>query len=41
MAWKKPSPELEEIIEKAVDKYECEMKKMFGSRMYFVNSTRI
>ena len=38
MAWKKPSPELEEIIEKAVEKYECEMKKMFGSRMYFVNN---
>ena len=37
MTWKKPSPELEEIVEKAVGKYECGMKKMFGSRMYFVN----
>ena len=41
MAWKKPSAELEEIVKKAVEKYECNIKKMFGSKMYFVNSTRI
>ena len=41
MAWKKPSPELEDIVERAVEKYKCGMKRMFGSRMYFVNNTEI
>jgi TfoX/Sxy family transcriptional regulator of competence genes len=38
MAWMKPSQELEDIIEHAVKEYDCTMKKMFGSKMYFVNN---
>ncbi len=38
MAWKKPNPELEEMLDEAIVSYECHMKKMFGSRMYFVNN---
>jgi TfoX/Sxy family transcriptional regulator of competence genes len=36
--WNKPSPELQDIIEQAVGKYTCTMKKMFGSNMFFVNN---
>lgn len=38
MAWDKPSQELEEIIAQAVEMYDCTMKKMFGSRMFFINN---
>jgi len=38
MAWEKPTKELEDIIEQAMEKYDTTMKRMFGSRMFFVNN---
>jgi len=37
-AWNRPSKDLEEILENIVVRYPCDVKKMFGSTVYFVNN---
>ncbi len=37
MEWKKPSPELGALVEKAVVTFDCRKKMMFGAPVYTVN----
>ena len=37
MKFKKPSAELEVLLEEALKTYPCQNRKMFGSQVYFVN----
>jgi len=38
MGWTKADEELVDIVDAAVEGYESHIKKMFGSKMYFVNN---
>ena len=37
MQWKKPSPELMDLLTKRMGSFEADKKKMFGSTVYFSN----
>ena len=41
MGWTKADEELERLVDDAVEEYESHIKRMFGSKMYFVNKTKI
>jgi TfoX/Sxy family transcriptional regulator of competence genes len=38
MKWKKVSAELSELLESAVDEFNCQKRMMFGCPAYFVNN---
>ncbi len=38
MPWEKVSEELSEFLEKALTRFKCQKKKMFGCPVYFINN---